>query len=167
MSSVRGVAAAASLLVLFACGMTDPVGPNGGWVQVKEQTTCEALAPAYCVGAFGFTVQNDGRFTVGPAEDGSTLNGALSESERAQLSSDAALVGADLAGSPQCDPGTAVAGVSDEVDLLDARIGSVRVFDLGGTVGRTCYRGGRDHAIQLHTDLATLMSRYYPRPFPQ
>jgi hypothetical protein len=148
--------------------MANSAAPSSGWVQVKEQTTCEALAPAHCVGAFGFTVQNDGRFTVGPADDGSTLNGALSDPERTQISSDVALVvGADLTGSPQCDPATAVAGISDEVDLLDARIGPVRVFDLGGTVGRTCYRGGRDRAIQLHTDLTALMSRYYPRPFPR
>jgi hypothetical protein len=165
MTSTRGLAAA-SLLLLSACGMTDPVAPSGSWVLVKEQTTCEALASAYCVGAFGFTVQNDGRFTVGPADDGSTVNGALTASERAQVSSDASLVGADLTGSPQCDSTRSVAGVSDEVDLVDPRMGTVRVFDLGGTPGNTCYRGGRDHAIQLHNDLAALMSRYYPRPFP-
>jgi hypothetical protein len=166
MKTIRGLAAGACLFLSFACGMGNSAAPSGGWVALKEQTTCEALAAAYCVGAFGFTVQNDGRFTVGPADSGSTLTGTLSESERARISSDAALVGADLTGSPQCEAGTTVPGTSDEVDLVDARIGPVRVFDRGGTVGSTCYRGGRDHALQLHSDLSALMARYYPRPFP-
>jgi hypothetical protein len=161
--AIHGFVAAAGILPLFACGMT---APSGGWSQVKEQTTCEALAPAFCVGAFGFTVQNDGRFTVGPADDGSMVSGALSASERAQVASDVALVSADLAGASQCDGGGAVPGVSDKVDLVDVTAGTVRVFDLGGTVGSTCYRGGRDNAVRLHTDLSALMSRYYPRPFP-
>jgi hypothetical protein len=166
MRGCRGLAAVAGLFFLFACGMSNSAAPSGGWVELKEQTTCEAMAPASCVGAFGFTVQNDGRFTVGPADDGSTLTGTLSEPERARISSDAALVGADLAGSPQCEAGSTVAGASDEVDLVDARLGPVRVFDRGGTVGRTCYRGGRDHALRLHSDLSALIARYYPRPFP-
>jgi hypothetical protein len=65
-----------SLLLLGACG--GPTSPDPDWLEVKEQTSCEALVPAFCVGTYGFTVHDDGRFTVGPAPNGVSLTGATS-----------------------------------------------------------------------------------------
>src|SRR5262245_6964543 len=151
-------------LALAACGA--PGAPDTGFAQVSERTTCEALTARFCVGAFGFTVMSDGRFTVGPADDGSTLVGSLTGSEQAQLSADVAQISANLTGSEECDSVPSVPGVSDRVDVVDLRHGTVRVYDLGGTLGLVCYRGGRDAATRLHADLGALLARYYPRPFP-
>lgn len=164
MRPTRRFAVAVAGATLVACG--SPSAPDASWVQVMERTSCEALVPEYCTGAFGFTVQSDGRFTVGPAENGASLTGALTESERIQISSDVAQVSSGLAASPQCDATHTIPGSSDQIDLADPRLGSVRVYDLGGTPGSVCYRGGRDQAARLHTDLGALLAKYYPRPFP-
>jgi hypothetical protein len=158
------LAPAWAALALGACG--SPSAPDAGWAQVSEHTSCEALLRQYCAGAFGFTVRSDGRFTVGPADNGATQSGAVTEAERAQLSADVSQVSANLMASPQCEPAQTIPGSSDQVDLTDARQGPVRVYDLGGTVGSVCYRGGRAQAASLHTDLAALTAKYYPRPFP-
>lgn len=164
MSLTRRFALAGAGAALVACG--SPSAPDPAWVQVTEHTSCEALLRQYCTGAFGFTVQSDGRFTVGPAENGATLTGALTESERMQVQADVAQVSSNLAASPQCDLAPTIPGSSDQIDLTDPRLWPVRVYDLGGTPGNVCYRGARDQAARLHTDLGALMARYYPRPFP-
>jgi hypothetical protein len=151
-------------LALTACGMETPDGPGASWIQVTERTTCEALNPSFCTGIYGFTVMNDGRYTVGPANDGTQVGGSLTDAERSALSREADMVAAGLGGSQQCDTVGTVAGVSDAVDLTDSSHAVSRVYEIG--VRRTCYRGGRDRAIQLHDDLRALMARYYPRPFP-
>lgn len=162
---MRSVLAPAwAALVLAGCG--SPGSTDSGWAQVSERTTCEALLSRFCVGAFGFTVQSDGRFTVGPADDGTTITGALTGTELAALSADATRVSAGLPGSPQCEPVSSVPGVSDRVELVDLRQGPVLVYDLGGTPGSVCYRGGREAAIRLHADLGGLLVQHYPRPFP-
>jgi hypothetical protein len=149
-------------LVLAACG--SPSAPDAGWVQVAEHTTCEVVVPGYCSGLFGFTVQNDGSFKVGPSDNGATLSGMVTDPERAQLSADAGQVSASLTQSPTCEPGGPVPGVSDRVDFVDSRVGTVPVYET--TIQGVCYRAGRDPTIRLHTDLAALMAKYYPRPFP-
>ena len=151
-------------LGLAACGSGNPGGPDTTWVQLTEKTACEALVPAYCVGLYGFTVTSDGRYTVGPNDAGAKLEGSLTDKERALIASDADALAANLGGAEVCDSSGTVPGVGDSVDLTDSRNVVTRVYALGLT---TCYRGGRARATQLHDDLAALMSRYYPRPFPQ
>jgi hypothetical protein len=161
---MRWVRWLAPLLTLGLAGCGSPTTPDSSWVQVEEHTACEALVPRFCVGLFGFTVQSDGTFTVGPADDGTTLTGSLTDSERAQLSSEAAQVSATLTTNPACDPAHTIAGIGDRVDFVDSRAGTVPVYQLGP--GTICYRAGREQAIALHTDLVSLMGKYYPRPFP-
>ena len=154
---------AAATAALSACGSGSPGGPDVTWVQVTEKTACEALVPAYCVGHYGFTVTSDGRYTAGPSDDGTKLEGSLTDTERVRLSSDAAVVAANLGVAEVCDSAGTAAGVGDSVDMTDSTNRVTRVYDLGRN---TCYRGGRARATQLHDDLAALMARYYPRPFP-
>ena len=154
---------AAATAALSACGSGSPGGPDVTWVQVTEKTACEALVPAFCVGLYGFTVTSDGRYTAGPADDGTKLEGSLTDTERVRLSSDAAALAANLGVAEVCDSAGTVPGVGDSVDMYDSRNMVTRVYDLGL---KTCYRGGRTRATQLHDDLAALMARYYPRPFP-
>ena len=161
--AARVTAAAAIGLGLAACGSGNPGGPDVTWVQVTETTACEALVPAFCVGVYGFTVTSDGRYTVGPASDGTTLQGALTDAERARISADAAPLAASPGGAEVCDSTGSVPGVGDSIDLTDSRDVVTRVYELGV---KTCYRGGRAQVVQLHTDLKALMARYYPQPFP-
>jgi len=162
MSGRLAISCAAALAVA-ACGSGNPSGPDVTWVQVTETTACEALAPEFCIGVYGFTVTSDGRYTVGPAGDGTTLSGTLSDAERGRISADAASLAASLSSAQVCDSGGTVPGVGDSIDLTDSRDVVTRVYDLGL---KTCYRGGRALATQLHTDLKALLARYYPQPFP-
>lgn len=148
----------------IACGSGSPSAPDPSWVQVAEHATCEALNPRLCAGAFGFTVQSDGHFVVGPADDGTTATGSITEAERARLSVEAAQVSATLTTTPVCDPTETIAGIGDRVDFVDSRAGTIPVYERG--VGSICYRAGRQQVQALHTDLVTLMGKYYPRPFP-
>jgi hypothetical protein len=161
--AARLTAVAAIALALAACGSGNPGGPDATWVQLTEKTACEALSPAFCVGVYGFTVTSDGRYTVGPAGDGTSLSGALTDAERARIFADAASLASSLGGAQVCDSAGTVPGVGDSIDLTDSQNVVTRVYDLGL---KTCYRGGRAQATQLHTDLRSLMDRYYPRPFP-
>lgn len=143
-------------LGLAACGAGNPSGPDATWVQVTERTACEALAPAYCVGLYGFTVTSDGRYTVGPNDAGAKLEGSLTDKERALIASDVNALAGNLGGAEVCDSSGTPPGVGDSVDLTDTRNVVTRVYAIGLT---TCYRGGRARATQLHDDLAALMSR--------
>jgi len=154
----------APLLALASAACGSPSAPDSGWTQVSEHTACEALAPQYCTGAFGFAVQEDGRFTVGPSDSGATLTGTITAVERSRISSDAALVSASLTMTALCDEAHTIPGVGDRVDLTDTRAGTIPVYEAG--LGGVCYRAGRDQAVKLHADLSALMAKYYPRPFP-
>ncbi len=156
---------AASAAGLAACGSPDPAGSDASWTQVAEKTSCEAMNPVWCRGTYGFTVTPDGHYVVGPADDGTRIEGSISDSERTRLSADVAQVAGRLGGSPQCDGPGSVPGVGDEVDLTDARGVVWQVYAL--TLQGTCYRGTRDGANRLHDDLETLLASYYPRPFPR
>jgi hypothetical protein len=155
-------------LIAVACGQSPPVA--NGWLQVKEQTQCEALNPSFCVGTYGFTLRRDGTYVVGPAPDGSVMSGSVPATDRARIDADvSALEGQDQ----ECESAVTVPGVVDTVDLTTPNhsptgptVSLLLVFDLGSTPNRTCYVGGRDHVIRLHDDLRALMARYYATPFP-
>ncbi len=165
-SNLRALVAATALAAaLAACGVTAPSG-SVSWNQLKLATTCEALNPRFCAGAYGFAVQNDGHFTVGPAPDGTTSAGSIAASERAQLDQDLAAVIPSLGAATQCDAGTAVAGISETLELQLSDGSSAAVVASQGP-GTKCYRGGRDAAVRLDSDFRTIMTRHYPLPFPQ
>ena len=164
--SVCGWRVMVSGLLLGGCASSSPSTPDSAWLQVKGQTTCEAIVPNYCLGAFGFSVGSDGRFFVGSPDGGANRTGGVTDAERARIDADVAQVQANLAAGPECEVTHTIPGISDRVDLQPTSGGVITVFDFGGTPGRTCYRGGREHAIQLHTDLAALIVKYYPHPVP-
>jgi hypothetical protein len=157
--------AAAFAAGLVACGSSNPASSDAPWTQVAEQTACEAMNPHQCRGVYGFTVTPDGHYLVGPADDGTTTAGSISDSERARLSGDAAQVAGSLGGSPVCEGTGSVPGVGDEVALTDARGAVWKVYEL--TLSGACTLGPRDAATRLHADLQALMASYYPRPFPK
>src|SRR5690348_12012691 len=63
--------------------------PPSPWQNVKEQTTCEAMNPAFCVGTYGFAVDHSGRYVDGPAPSGNVMTGSITPDELRQLNDDA------------------------------------------------------------------------------
>ena len=92
------------------------------------------------------------------------MTGALTDAERAQLSADAEAVATHLTTDLACDRTALVPGVADRVELVSGGLEAVSVYQINP--GAVCYRSPRDAALRLHTDLAALMAKYYPRPFP-
>ena len=154
----------ASAAGFAGCGAANPVASDPSWTQVAEKTSCEAMNPVWCRGIYGFTLTPDGHYVVGPADDGTRIEGTISDSERTRLSGDVAHVAGRLAGTPQCGGPGGVPGVGDEVDLTDAGNAVWKVYEL--TLNGSCTLGPRDAANRLHDDLQALMASYYPRPFP-
>src|SRR5690349_19342080 len=110
---LRTRATAAVVAGLISCRSLQQADPVS-WTDVREQTSCEALNPAYCTGAYGFALTKDGIYQVGPAPDGIQVNAAITDSERNQLSADVASLSGDLT-TARCDSAGTVPGVSDAV----------------------------------------------------
>ena len=150
--------------VLGLAGCSGTASPDVTWTEVSEHTACEALNPQFCVGAYGFTVRSDGTYTVGPGGGDETLTGSVTSDERTRLSADAVAATASITEQTICDPAALVPGLADRVDLVAAPAGIVPVYQVNP--GAICYRAARDASYALHDDLAVLMRKYYPRPFP-
>jgi hypothetical protein len=119
------------------------------------------------VGAYGFTVFNNGTFQVGPAQ-GQIVTGALQPDELSTINVDASAVAGDnLTGSFSCLSTPAVLGPQDTVTLTIP--GKTPIIVYQGIVannGNQCYVGNESDTLRLHDDMQTLLSEYYPTPFP-
>lgn len=143
-----------------------PVTPPATWLEVSERTTCEAMQDEYCVGRYGFTIHHDGIFVAGGFGDGRTIEGKIASKELQQLSlliRDASRNA--LGGEQACSKG-GLPGIKDQIDLTFKDGAVLRIYDLGGRVGQVCYVGDWHRVSRLHGYLRSLMSRYYPVPFP-
>ena len=148
---------ALSLLALGGCG-SEAID----WAEVRQQNACEALNPAFCPGAYGFTVAKDGAFRVGPAPSGAVETGVVTAEEQVRIASDvAALHDEDVL---ECDSEpSGIPGATNAVDVVEADGPTIRVYEQTLTL---CTRGGRAAAAQLHDDMTALLVKYSPRPFP-
>ena len=144
-----------------------PTMASAAWLEVREQTACEAMQDDYCLGRYGFTIRHDGTFIAGPSGRGSKAEGQL---KRQELRKFRELIGKLSAALPSeeknCDPG-GLPGIKDQVDITFSDGQVARVYDLGGSVGKVCYIGTRDRVRHLHEYLRNLITRYYPVPFPK
>jgi len=127
---------------------------------------CEAMQDDYCLGRYGFTIRHSGAFIAGPTGRGSKAEGKirLQELRRLRELIDRASTGLSSA-KKTCEPG-ALPGIKDQVDVTFTGGTVVRVYDLGGSVGRLCYVGSRAQVRELQEYLHRLMAQYYPVPFP-
>ena len=64
------------------------VGAAAAWpvdaaygVIIRVDTTCEAMAPDACLGAYGFRIAETGAYVAGPSPDGRARNGQAAESQ--------------------------------------------------------------------------------------
>ena len=136
-------------------------------VTIEIQTSCEAMAPTSCQGAYGFKIQPDGSFLSGPSPSGRTDGGRLPPSESRALQDLAQRVLHDFD-----DPGgTCAARVSEIPGVSEALVVSgggkaIAVHGMAGVINSHCAATGAREAAALFKRAHDLMSRHYPRPFP-
>lgn len=145
----------------------EPHMPSGTWVEVREQTTCEAMQDDYCLGRYGFTIKHDGTFIAGPSAKGDEVEGRIKPHELRRLGELIAQVSPNHPTAERtCGVGRPP-GIKDQVDITFPSGPIARAYDLGGSIGKICYIGAWKDARKLHGYLHKLLKRYYPVPFPK
>lgn len=121
----------------------------------------------YCVGRYGFTIKYDGTFTAGPSDGGIKTEGRIKLPELKQLRDLIAEVSPGALGESKECHSEGLPGIRDQVDIMFGSGAVVRVYDLGGRIGKVCYAGSWDWVSKFHENLSGLMLHYYPVPFPK
>jgi len=154
---------AIATLALAGCGAGGATSMQ--WQQVGEHTTCEAADPSACSGRYGFTVDNQGNFVIGPNPKGSTIKGVLTTSELGQLTALANTLTADINVNPNpvCQAVTFAPGSSDVVGIAMATGQSFTLQDV--LHGKCAFGGHTADTTALIDDLDQLRAKYYPSPF--
>jgi hypothetical protein len=128
-------------------------------------TTCEAMVPAYCQGAFGFRLSATGAWQAGPSPDGRLSAGRLTRLEQSRLE---AAVDQVLNRRPtsteQCPSRpTSIPGVTETLIISDV-MGRIVLRGSAGKIDPSCGAATRVNAA-LFGLVDSLMRRYYPKPF--
>jgi hypothetical protein len=150
-------------------GVPSPAPSTSNWNAVSEKTACEAVVSNDCVGVYGFTVMNDGSYVIGPAPNGQTLQGTLPSSEFTTINQDATAVSGETLGTNfTCTSSQSIPGVQDMLGVLFLGQASATVVYQQEVLsqGSNCYLGAGSQALQLHSDMHTLLNTHYPVPFP-
>src|ERR1700738_3397857 len=58
---------------------------SAAWLEVREQTACEAMQDDYCLGRYGFAIKHDGTFIAGPSPQGKKVEGRIRQDELRRL----------------------------------------------------------------------------------
>ena len=137
---------------------------TGHWTIVVK-TTCEAMLPAYCQGAYGFEIASEGAFTVGPSAAGRRLNGVLDSASLTNLARAVEQVLADPdARETPCGVIRAIPGVSETVSIsADNR--TLVLKGSSGALDPRCVSGNFAALQALFSAAHQAMSRHYPSPF--
>jgi hypothetical protein len=134
-------------------------------ITVAVTTTCEAMVPASCQGAFGFQIFGSGAWRAGPAPDGRASAGRLTELEALaiQIAGAHALQGWEL-GANECPARpTTPPGVMETV-IVANRTHRITLRGVGGKLDPSC--GAVSSAASVLFEIADKIMRYsYPRPF--
>jgi hypothetical protein len=141
-------------------GQVAEIGPS-----ITVTTSCEAMVPAYCQGAFGFRVSATGEWRAGPSPDGRSSAGRLTRAERAHLRSaiEQALHGRTTA-VEGCPPRPMmIPGVAETLTVAN-RGRKIVLRGAGGKIDPLCGAVTSANAA-LFSFVDSLMRRYYPRPF--
>ncbi len=170
-SRVLVVLVGAPILMMLAGEPLATWGPaaspsSASWLSLREETRCEAMLDDYCLGRYGFTVNDDGSFIAGPSPRGTRTGGRITPQELKRLRELIAQFSATISTeSRACEP-EGLPGIKDQVEITfsDGRV--VLIYDLGGRIGQACYVGSRDRVRDLHQYLHGLLAEYYPVPFP-
>lgn len=136
----------------------------GPWTIVVK-TTCEAMSPAYCRGAYGFEITSDGAFAAGPGASGRRIEGRLDPASLTNLMRATERVLADPgARETPCGPIHGIPGVSETVSIAAA--GRTLVLrGASGVLDLRCVSGNVADLEALFGTAHQAMSRHYPSPF--
>ena len=157
---------------------------NQKWSQIFEQTSCEGN-PDQCLGGYGFTIENDGHFVIGPNFQNFTIEGGLTTLELANFSAAAnAVLSDDLTLPEQCTsphpsflphpsllphpsptPSTG-SNASDRLIAVDLAGEKTQVDETTQDTERQCIIGDPTHVNALHALMTQLLTKYYPKQFP-
>ena len=162
----QSASAAIAIALILAMVGARPANAAEG-VTIELRTTCEAMAPTSCQGAYGFKIRPDGSFLSGPSPKGHTFGGRLPPSDSGPIQEFAQRVLNEFE-----DPGatcaarvSSIPGVSEALEVS----GGGKTIALHGAAGvmdpRCAATGARD-AATLFKRAHDLMLRHYPRPFP-
>jgi hypothetical protein len=153
-----------ALAILAAASGIGKAHAMGSWTIVVK-TTCEAMSPAYCRGAYGFEITFDGAFTAGPSASGRRIEGRLDPASLTNLMRVTERVLADPdARETSCGPIHGIPGVSETVSIAAAG----RTLALRGATGvldQRCVSGNVADLEALFAAAHQAMSRRYPSPF--
>jgi hypothetical protein len=153
-------------ILLFLMLMITQASAQGSTAveSISVTTTCEAMVPAFCQGAFGFQISANGEWQAGPSPEGRTSSGRLAESEwsRLQATGERALQSEALE-TKECQPRPRLPGVMETVTVA-AQTRNITLYGLGGKLDPACGAATSAEA-ELFGIADQLMRRYYPRPF--
>lgn len=139
---------------------------------LRISSSCGATEARECRGGYGLTVQNDGRYLIGPGPAGETRRGKLTAEEFKKLGtavSDMELThptnpfGPGIASTETC--------IQHEPEPMDDAVAIIRKAGektlARVTTDLTCYSlNSAEPAQALHKMLRELLERYYQGPFP-
>lgn len=157
-----GLVASGLLTLGFLSGITESAatGPSSAstvvapaWQSLSEVTTCEAMRPDYCLGAYGFRIRTDGAFEAGylPGVTAHTATqGRLEQADLDAVKNALADAAARAASWKTTDADKLIPGMSDKVTVVftDGHELIVPVIESG-----------------LRELMKTLMKKYYPIPY--
>jgi hypothetical protein len=128
-------------------------------------TTCEAMVPAYCQGAFGFRLSVTGAWQAGPSPEGRLIAGRLTRLEQSHLDATVDQVLNRRPISTQQCPSrpTSIPGVTETLIISDV----MQRIILRGSSGKIDPYCGASTPLNaaLFRFVDRLMRRYYPKPF--
>jgi hypothetical protein len=159
-----------SFVALGELDSASAIASSAKWLEVQEQSACEAMLNDYCLGRYGFTIKFDGTYIAGPSDEGSKAEGRIERHELRMLREligplSTALKMNSTMLKKNCEPG-GLPGIKEQLDITFSGGRVVRVYDMIGTLGKLCYVGSRYRVHKLHKFLRGLMNQYYPVPFP-
>jgi hypothetical protein len=146
--------------------------PGLSWNNITQQNDCEAVNPGDCSGLYGFTIFNDGTYSVGPAPGAAAITGSVTAAQLSTINSDASAVASSgLNGTLTCsNPSSSseISGVQQSINLtLAGASGSTLIYQAFiPNEGTGCYQGSQTDSLQLFNDMSTLTNIYYPIPYP-
>jgi hypothetical protein len=144
---------------------TTPTVAVTHWSQVSDITSCEAMLPEFCRGAYGFTVMSDGTWAAGPSPSGKSYSGRVTDDQLATLQADIALFSpSDLNANLVCTQAQGIPGKQEKLEIWYDDQPYI-MYQYSTQAGAECYSGNDKTDARLLVDLRALMHQYYPVPF--
>jgi hypothetical protein len=137
-----------------------PVDAADG-VIVRVDTTCEAMAPDACLGAYGFRIAATGAYVAGPSPDGRARNGQAAESQLFMLARRAL---ADPAKSAAACPALGPIPGTRETVTVSLNETTLVLKGDSGIIDKRCGETA-SHLAELFRAADAAMRRHYPVPF--